>query len=149
MPKPIQRDKLENYKRITATFAVVKEKTHNSGTSKWQTNLSYTGSLDGSKSDPDIDLSELNSYEVNNHLVSLSNLFTYTKNSPSFYRSTEIQATINQRFDQIKQTKFIQLENATAFPLSRIEGEFDGYYPEPRYISNYQVDGKPLDVLLL
>jgi hypothetical protein len=85
---------------------------------------------------------------VNNHLVSLSNLFTYTKNSPSFYRSTEIQATINQRFDQIKQTKFIQLENATAFPLSRIEGEFDGYYPEPWYISNYQVDGKPLDVFV-
>ncbi|MGN7864272.1 TonB-dependent receptor plug domain-containing protein [Chryseobacterium sp. 22458] len=140
------RDRFENYKRITANFAVVKEKKHNHGTSKWQTNLSYTGSLDGSKSDPDIDLSELNSYEVNNHLVSLSNLFTYTKDKPSFYRATEIQATINQRFDQIKQTKFIQLENATAFPLSQTEGEFDGYYPEPRYISNYLVDGKPLDV---
>lgn len=142
------RDRLENYKRITANFAVVKEKKHNQGTSKWQTNLSYTGSLDGSKSDPDIDLSELNSYEVNNHLVSLSNLFTYTKNKSSFYQATEIQATINQRFDQIKQTKFVQLENATAFPLSRTEGEFDGYYPEPRYISNYLVDGKPLDVFV-
>lgn len=142
------RDRLENYKRITANFAVVKEKKHNQGTSKWQTNLSYTGSLDGSKSDPDIDLSELNSYEVNNHFVSLSNLFTYTKNKSSFYQATEIQATINQRFDQIKQTKFVQLENATAFPLSRTEGEFDGYYPEPRYISNYLVDGKPLDVFV-
>ncbi|AZA76298.1 TonB-dependent receptor [Chryseobacterium sp. G0186] len=142
------RDRLENYKRITANFALVKEKKHNTGTSRWQTNLIYTTSLDGSKSDPDVDLSELNSYEVNNHLLSLSNTFNYTKNEPGFYRSTEIQATINQRFDKIKQTKFIQLENATAFPLSRTEGEHDGYYPEARYISNYTVDGKPLDVFV-
>ncbi|PWN71194.1 TonB-dependent receptor [Chryseobacterium phosphatilyticum] len=142
------RDRLENYKRITANFALAKEKKHHHGNSRWQTNLSYTGSLDGSKSDPDIDLSELNSYEVNNHLLSLSNLFTYTENEPSFYRSTEVQATINQRFDKIKQTKFIQLENATAFPLSRTEGEYDGYYPEARYVSDYKVDGKPLDLFV-
>lgn len=142
------RDRLESYKRITAHLGIIKEKKYDYGTAKWQSNLSYTGSLDGSKSDPDIDLSELNSYEVNNHFLSLSNVFTYTKNEPSFYRSTEIQATVNQRFDKIKQTKFIQLENATAFPLSGTEGEYDGYYPEPRYISNYTVDGKPLDVFV-
>ncbi|MDR6486349.1 hypothetical protein J2799_000834 [Chryseobacterium vietnamense] len=142
------RDRLESYKRITTHLGIIKEKKYDYGTTKWQSNLSYTGSLDGSKSDPDIDLSELNSYEVNTHFLSLSNVFNYTKNKPSFYRSTEIQATVNQRFDKIKQTKFIQLENATAFPLSRTEGEYDGYYPEPRYISNYTVDGKPLDVFV-
>lgn len=142
------RDRLENYKRMTANLAVVKEKKQDNGTSRWQSKLSYTGSLDGSKSDPDIDLSELNSYKVNNHLVSLSQIFNYTKTEPSFYRSTEVQATANQRFDKIQQTKFIQLENATAFPLSRTEGEYDGYYPEPRYVSDYSVDGKPLDVFV-
>lgn len=142
------RDRLENYKRITANFALVKEKQQNHGTFRWQTHLSYTGSLDGSKTDPDVDLSQLNSYEVNNHLLSLSNVFNYTKNKPSFYRSTEIQATINQRFDKIKQTKFIQLENAMAFPLSRTEGEYDGYYPQAQYISDYTVDGKPLDIFV-
>ncbi|WP_228435850.1 TonB-dependent receptor plug domain-containing protein [Chryseobacterium pennipullorum] len=142
------RDRLENYKRITANLGIVKEKKYSKGASRWQTHLSYTGSLDGSKSDPDVDLSEMNSYEVNNHLISLSSQYTYTNNQPSFYRSTEIQATVNQRFDKIKQTKFIQLENATAFPLSTNEGEYDGYYPEPQYISNYAVDGKPLDVFL-
>ncbi|MFZ4928207.1 TonB-dependent receptor plug domain-containing protein [Chryseobacterium sp. Mn2064] len=142
------RDRLENYKRITANLAISKEKKHDKGTLRWQSHLSYTGSLDGSKSDPDVDLSELNSYEVNNHMVSLSNLLSYTKNESSFFRSGEIQATINQRFDKIKQTKFVQLENATAFPLSRIEGEYEGYYPEPRYISHYTVDGKPLDVFV-
>lgn len=142
------RDRLENYKRITANFALAKEKQYNHGTFRWQTHLSYTGSLDGSKTDPDVDLSQLNSYQVNNHLLSLSNIFNYTKINPTFYKSTEIQATVNQRFDKIKQTKFIQLENATAFPLSRIEGEYDGYYPEARYISDYSVDGKPLDLFV-
>lgn len=142
------RDRLENYKRITANFGLVKEKKYNHSSLRWQNHLSYTGSLDGSKTDPDVDLSQLNSYEVNNHLLSLSNVFSYTKNEPSFYRSSEIQATVNQRFDQIKQTKFVQLENATAFPLSRIEGEYDGYYPEARYTSDYTVDGKPLDIFV-
>ncbi|SFN05403.1 TonB-dependent Receptor Plug Domain [Chryseobacterium oleae] len=142
------RDRLENYKRITANLAVSKDKKYDKGTFRWQSHLSYTGSLDGSKSDPDVDLSELNSYEVNNHMFSLSNLISYTKTEPSFYRSTEIQATFNQRFDKIKQTKFIQLENATAFPLSGTEGEYDGYYPKAQYISDYQVDGKPLDVFV-
>ncbi|MDN3693496.1 TonB-dependent receptor plug domain-containing protein [Chryseobacterium tructae] len=142
------RDPLENYKRITANFALIKEKQRSHGNFRWQTHLSYTGSLDGSKTDPDVDLSQLNSYEVNNHLLSLSNVFNYTKNEPSFYKSTEVQATINQRFDKIKQTKFIQLENATAFPLSRNEGEYDGYYPTAQYISDYSVDGKPLDIFV-
>ncbi|PIF46668.1 TonB-dependent receptor-like protein [Chryseobacterium sp. 52] len=142
------RDRLENYKRITANLAVVKEKKYDGGSFRWQSHLSYTGSLDGSKSDPDVDLSELNSYKVNNHLISLSNTFNYTRNEPSFYRSTELQVTANQRFDKIKQTKFIQLENATAFPLSGTEGEYDGYYPQAQYISDYQVDGKPLDVFV-
>ncbi|WP_223605733.1 TonB-dependent siderophore receptor [Chryseobacterium sp. OSA05B] len=142
------RDRLENYKRITANLAVSKDKKYDKGTFRWQSHLSYTGSLDGSKSDPDVDLSDLNSYEVNNHMFSLSNLISYTKTEPSFYRSTEIQATVNQRFDKIKQTKFIQLENATAFPLSGTEGEYDGYYPQAQYISDYQVDGKPLDLFV-
>lgn len=142
------RDRLENYRRITANLTVARDKKYNKGTFKWQSHLSYTGSLDGSKSDPDVDLSAMNSYEVNNHLLSLSNTFTYTKNEPSFYHSTEVQATANQRFDKIKQTKFIQLENATAFPLSGTEGEYDGYYPQAQYISDYQVDGKPLDVFV-
>ncbi|MCT2561933.1 TonB-dependent receptor plug domain-containing protein [Chryseobacterium herbae] len=142
------RDRLENYKRITANLAVSKDKKYDKGTFRWQSHMSYTGSLDGSKPDPDVDLSELNSYEVNNHMFSLSNLISYTKTDPSFYRSTEVQATVNQRFDKIKQTKFIQLENATAFPLSRTEGEYDGYYPQAQYISDYQVDGKPLDVFV-
>ncbi|WP_160138366.1 TonB-dependent receptor plug domain-containing protein [Chryseobacterium sp. c4a] len=142
------RDQLENYKRITANFALIKEKQSSQGNFRWQTHLSYTGSLDGSKTDPDVDLSQLNSYEVNNHLLSLSNVFNYTKNEPSFYKSTEVQATINQRFDKIKQTKFIQLENATAFPLSRNDGEYDGYYPTAQYISDYSVDGKPLDIFV-
>ncbi|AZA83355.1 TonB-dependent receptor [Chryseobacterium lactis] len=142
------RDRLENYKRITTNFALVKEKKHDHGNSRWQTSFSYTGSLDGSKSDPDADLSDLNSYKVNNHLISLSNSYTYTREKSSFFKSTEIQATVNQRFDKIKQTKFIQLENATAFPLSRTEGEHDGYYPEAQYISDYIVDGKPLDVFV-
>ncbi|WP_353146538.1 TonB-dependent receptor [Chryseobacterium sp.] len=142
------RDKLENYKRITANLAVAKEKKLDRGIFRWQSNLSYTGSLDGSKSDPDRDLSELNSYEVNNHFFSVSQILNYTKTTPSLYRSTEVQATVNQRFDKIKQTKFIQLENATAFPLSSVEGEYDGYYPQAQYISDYEVDGKPLDIFV-
>lgn len=141
------RDRLESYKRITANLAVAKEYTSNKATTRWQTNINYTGSLDGSKTDPDTDLSNLNSYEVNNHLVSFSNQFTYTRKQPSIYRETDVQITANQRFDKIKQTKFVQLENAMAFPLSRVEGEYDGYYPEAKYIADYTVDGKPLDVL--
>ena len=79
--------------------------------------------------------------------MSFSNQFTYTRKQPSIYRETDIQITANQRFDKIKQTKFVQLENAMAFPLSRVEGEYDGYYPEAKYIAEYTVDGKPLDVL--
>ena len=94
---------------------------HRTKPQPWQTNINYTGSLDGSKTDPDTDLSNLNSYEVNNHLVSFSNQFTYTRKQPSIYRETDIQITANQRFDKIKQTKFVQLENAMAFPLSRVE----------------------------
>jgi len=146
--KPDPRNTLESYKRITTNISVNKIKELENSQLEFSSSLSYTASLDGSKTDPDNDLSNYNSYKVNNHFISLSNTFNYQKKQSTFYKQSELQFTINQRFDKIKQTKFVQLENAMALPISNVAGEYDGFYPEPNYIANYSVDGKPLDIFV-
>jgi len=146
---PEPRNDLDNYKRITGALRLSKEKYfENGGLFSWVSNLNYTASIDEAKSDPDIDLTGVNSYKVDNQFYSLNNSFTYESNTKSFFREIELQTTINQRFDKISETKFVQLDAATALPLSRIEGEFDGFYPAANYVAQGMVDGKPLDIFL-
>ncbi|EHO14376.1 TonB-dependent receptor [Myroides odoratimimus] len=145
--KPEPRNDLESYKRVTGTVRVSKDKNlNNGGLFSWVSNLSYTGSIDDAKSDPDIDLTGANKYKVDNQFYSLSNIVTYESRNESFFRSIELQTTFNQRFDKINQTKFVQLEAATALPLSTVDGEYDGFFPTANYIAESVVDGKPLDI---
>lgn len=145
--KPEPRNDLESYKRITGTVRLSKDKDlTNGGLFSWVSNVSYTGSMDDAKSDPDIDLTGVNRYKVDNHFYSISNILTYESRSNSFFRSVELQTTFNQRFDKINQTKFVQLEGATSLPLSYVDGEYDGFYPSASYVAENTVDGKPLDI---
>lgn len=145
--KPEPRNDLESYKRITGALRLSKDKNlDNGGLFSWVSNLSYTASIDDAKSDPDIDLTGVNKYKVDNQFYSLSNIFTYESRNESFFRSIELQTTFNQRFDKISQTKFVQLEGATALPISTVGGEYDGFFPSANYIGESTVDGKPLDI---
>lgn len=146
---PEPRNELENYKRLTGALRLSKDKFFaNGGVFSWVSNLSYTASIDEAKSDPDIDLTGVNSYKVDNQFYSLSTNFNYESNTGGFFKDIALQTTVNQRFDRIKETKFVQLEGATALPLSLVEGEFDGFYPPASYVAKGMVDGKPLDVFV-
>ena len=144
---PEPRNDLENYNRLTGTLRLSKEKyLANGNLFSWVSNVSYTASIDESKSDPDIDLTGVNEYKVDNQFYSISTSFTYENNNESFFKGIELQTTLNQRLDKISETKFVQLEGATALPLSKIEGEFDGFYPAASYVAKGTVEGKPFDV---
>ncbi|WP_237717493.1 TonB-dependent receptor [Myroides injenensis] len=145
--KPDPRDDFDNYKRVTGSLRINKETNVGNGNLlTWTSNLTYTGSLDDSKSSPDTDPTGQNSYKVDNHFYSFSNILSFEKSNESFFKGVELQMTLNQRFDKIKQTKFVQLEGATALPISREEGEHDGFYPPGSYLAYYEVDGKPIDI---
>lgn len=146
---PEPRNDLENYKRLTGTLRLSKDTYFANGSLvSWVSNISYTSSIDEAKSDPDTDLTGVNKYKVDNQFYSISTIVNYVHNSHALFKGIELQTTLNQRFDRIEQTKFVQLEGATALPLSKVEGEFDGFYPAANYIAKGTVDGKPLDIFM-
>jgi len=145
--KPEPTNDFDNYKRITGSLRINKELLLGNGNVlTWTSNLSYTSSIDDAKSSPDTDPTGLNKYKVDNQFYSFSNILSFEKASDSFFNGAELQATINQRFDKITQTKFVQLEGAMALPISREAGEHDGFFPPGSYLADYKVDGKPIDV---
>lgn len=145
--KPEPTNDFDNYKRITGSLRINKEyRTDNGDLLSWTSNLNYTGSLDDAKSSPDTDPTGLNQYKSDNQFYSFSNILSFEKGADSFFKGAEFQATVNQRFDKITQTKFVQLEGAMALPISREAGESNGFFPPGSYLSHYQVDGKPMDV---
>ncbi len=145
--KPDPTNNFDNYKRITGSLRINKEQiTDNGNIWSWTSNLNYTSSIDDAKSSPDTDPTGQNSYKVDNQFYSFSNNLSFEKRAPSFFSGIELQTTLNQRFDKITQTKFVQLEGAMALPVTREEGESNGFFPPGSYLAHHKVDGKPIDI---
>lgn len=146
--KPDPRNDLENYKRITASMRAYKTWDNSFSTLDWNLNLDYTGSIDNEKTDPDNSYSLIDKYKSSYNDFNISSILDWNFKESKFLKSINFYSSISQQFDQINQTKLVQLTSATAVPNSVKEGEAYGTFLEPKYISHLLVDGKPLDLYL-
>lgn len=143
--KPDPRNSFENYKRITASVRSQKIWENNQYSLQWNANLDYSGSMDNEKVDPDTGYSRIDRYSSDYKRFAIANIFDLNFKSSSFLKTIHISTSLSQQYDKIKQTKWVQISNPTAIPNSTEQGEHDGIYLTPQYISELMVDGKPMD----
>ncbi len=146
--KPDPVNDFENYKRITASFRAYKKWMRKESEIDWNLNLDYTGSIDNEKTDPDNSYGLIDRYKSTYNGISISSVFDWKFKQNSFIKGLNFYSSIAQQFDQINQTKLVQLSSAGAVPNSTSEGESYGVFLEPKYISHLKVDGKPIDLYL-
>lgn len=146
--KPDPINDFENYKRITASFRSYKTWKNEKSTIDWNINLDYTGAIDNEKTDPDNSYSLTDSYKSAYNDVSISNTLNWNFNQQKFLKALNFFSGISQQFDQINQSKLVQLSSARAVPNTNVEGESYGVFLQPKYISHLRVDGKPIDLYL-
>lgn len=141
------RNEFLNYKRYTASLRGEKIFNFKNFDLTWNANLDYTGTVDSEKTDPDIDFDQYESYSSTYNSFRISNRLNFNWGD-AFVKNVEFSSSIKQSYDQIKQTKWVQITSATPLFTSTEEGEFYGIYSDPSYASYQLIDGKPLDVFL-
>ena len=142
------RNSFENYKRITASVRAEKTWENETHLLKWNSSLDYSGSMDNEKADPNVGYAKIDRYTSNYNRFSIANSFDLNFKTSPFLKSIQVATSISQQYDKIEQTKWVQVSNATAIPNNTEQGESDGIFLTPQYISNLLVDGKPLDAFL-
>lgn len=146
--KPDPRNSFENYKRITTSIRTQKTWENDSQLFQWDSSLDYSGSMDNEKTDPDIGYAKVDRYSSDFNRFSFANSLDINFKTSRFLKSIHTSASVGQQFDKIRQTKWVQVSSATAIPNNTEQGESDGIFLTPQYISNLEVDGKPFDAFL-
>ncbi|MFD1605453.1 TonB-dependent receptor plug domain-containing protein [Flavobacterium artemisiae] len=146
--KPDPRNSFENYKRITASIRTQKTWENDTHELQWDSSLDYTGSIDNERADPDVGYAKIDRFSSDYNRFSTANSFDLNFKKDSFLKSLLLSTSISQQIDKIEQTKWVQVSSATAIPNNTEQGESDGIFLTPQYISNLTVDGKPFDAYL-
>ncbi|WP_281232690.1 TonB-dependent receptor [Flavobacterium gelatinilyticum] len=146
--KPDPRNSFENYKRITASIRTQKTWENNSHSLQWDSSLDYSGSIDNERADPDVGYAKIDRFSSDYNRFSAVNSFDLNFKTSPFLKSVQLSTSVSQQLDKIEQTKWVQVSSATAIPNNTEQGESDGIFLTPQYISNLTVDGKPFDAFL-
>jgi len=149
----------EGYQRLTYSIRMGKTWDKESYALNWQSNFDHAHTFDEAKVDPnmydnvqegaDLQYLKKDKYRSKYDRLSLSNNFVLSPKNISFLKSIDLNTSVAYEMDKIEQTKFVQLSTLTfTIPVSNEPGISDGIYLPNKYMSNIDVDGKPLSIFL-
>lgn len=139
------RNTNENYQRFSGSVRSAARLNLGIHHLKWQTNLDYNLSIDDETVDPDSGYAKVDAYQNKKQSVSLVNNFDLKLRS-GFFNRLQLNTSIRQGYDDLKQTKLTQLGGPTAVSIATETGVNEGYFPELTYVSYLKTEGRPLDM---
>lgn len=140
------RDRYKGYKRINTGIRLNKKwMLKEDYTLNWQSNANYSGNIDNVKNDPDIDRLTEDSYRSGFHSGSWHNKIGYTAPQGKAFRRLTLTFSADMSWDQIKRSRFIQLDRDRTTPVYMEAGEHDAEILPYKYTAHVTVDGKPVN----
>lgn len=141
--RPDPRDDFSTYKRLTGSIRINKNGTFSRAQLYWGLTADYTGSFDNQKSDPEVTLQREDRYKASYNALSLGNTLSIDFLGRQLLKRIEFNTFLSFQKDQIRQTKFVQLDRDRVIPNSIEEGEHDGEILPYKYTAHLLVDGQP------
>lgn len=141
--RPDPRDDFSTYKRLTGSIRINKNWNFHEAQLSWGITADYTGSFDNQKSDPEVTLQKEDRYKSSYNAMSLGNTVVVRFPDRKSLKRIEFNTFLSFQKDQIKQTKFVQLDRDRVIPNSLQEGEHDGEILPYKYTAHLLVDGQP------
>lgn len=134
---------ISGYRRVTALF-----KHSYSGQGAWKPatslSLSYTGTLDQKKFDPEI----MTSREIYRNTYDRFTLNGRFSLHPQTSLIEQIEGTLSLSYthDLVHQERYISPQSTLVQPMLKETGEGEGAYLPPTYFSVFKTDGKPFEL---
>lgn len=142
------RNRLENYKRITASARYNCRWILPSYSASLSLQGDYGGSFDDDKEDPDVNFHTEDKYRSTFNRYALAATFRLESKNKTLFRSLYAMASGSYEHDVLSRTRVIQLQRDTPQPLIQKEGESDAIFLPFRYMGWQKADGKPLNIFL-
>lgn len=140
------RNKLENYKRITASVRTALNWQNQYTLREWNLAADYTGTVDKAKTDPDLSLNKIDEYQANNHRVALTSDFSVSFLRIPALKRLDFKASASYQNDRLKRRRQVSPGLGAVAPITNTEGVHDGIYILEEYIADYLSEGKPLSL---
>lgn len=140
------RNSMENYKRITLSARTGRRWNTSKYYNDLKINLDYGASLDGEKKDPELNFGQEDSYKSNFNRFALNSSFSIKPHKPFWWDGLNATFSTSYEQNEIKRTRFIQLQQTTPVVFAMQNGESDAYILPYKYVATQKVDGKPISV---
>ncbi len=139
-------DSYDNYQRITSSIRSKLLTSLWNNPLEWRSTIDLSSNIDTKEIDPDTGVTAIDKYKNTSLRISFANNFVYTFNQNNFFNRVTLNTVVRQGFDQLKQSKLINLSGPRSLPLSFEAGENIGFYPALRYISDFSTNSNPIDL---
>lgn len=140
------RNNLENYKRANASIRMRLRWDRPSVGTVWNLSADYTGSFDNAKVDPDLNQRKIDEYKSKYNRASLTSDLTFTFPKISWLESAGLNTSVAYVSDQLTRRKQVTANGTPLAPTTWEDGVHDGKYLLGTYLSDFQIDGKPVDI---
>ena len=140
------RTPMQSYKRVTGSVRYSLPKDWENYTLKTNANISVASNIANEKKDPEVQTQPDDYYKTTyNRLQAGIRLQLYSKQQQAFSKLS-FNSSIQQGFDKIEQSKFMQLQRMCAAPISDKEGVSDAVILPMKYTADVLVDGRPMNI---
>lgn len=137
------RNHFENFNRINSSLRYKKVWNLNKGTISLNTGFDYTKTLDNVKKDPEMQVCLEDSYKSYYNKFRLTNSIKYQLADHIFLKSISLNISNSLSIDRIKQTEIVSTDRDHVVTNLKENGVSDGYILPPKYLAEYEVEGKP------
>lgn len=142
------RNRLENYKRLSASVRYHNRWISPSYASSLSLQGDYGGSFDNDKEDPDVNFHSEDKYRSTFNRYALAATYRIESKKKTLFRSLYAMASGSYEHDVLSRTRVVQLQRDTPQPLIQEEGESDAVFLPFKYMGWQKADGKPVNIYL-
>ena len=138
------RNNRENFKRVTASVRSNKRWAGERLTAVWNSALTYTGTFERDKNDPDLTLNNtIDYYMSDRNGISWNNTLSVNAVESGFFRDAVLTTGISYTDDHVRQKKHVAPSRVMPLPVSLTQGDnYVGYMPM-LYLAELDVYSKP------
>ncbi|MFD1630617.1 TonB-dependent receptor [Pseudopedobacter beijingensis] len=137
-----------SYKRVNTSLRTSKVWNERKTTYTLSNNLDYSTNIDNKRVDPENGYALTDSYNSKYHDIGLSNELNVKFSNSNVWKSLNFKSSINYTYSFVDEVKFIQTKSVSVLTNSLEAGDHYAKYALPNYVSELEIEGKPLNIYL-
>lgn len=142
------RDNLHSFMRMNFGVRGNTRLEHDAYALSFTYGVDYTGSLDRTKRDPDLNFNKIDEYRGSYNRFAFNGSAAWNVNADSWFKALTLNVSVDYQPERMERRKQVAPSRAAIAPSSLGAGISEGYFLLKEYIADFVSDGKPMNLFL-